>query len=191
MQAWFVKTFGFLWETFKIVLISLLIVVPIRYFVIQPFYVQGASMEPNFTDGEYLVIDELSYRFREPHRGEVVVFRFPENPQQFYIKRLVGLPGEGVSIHEDKIVIVNRENPNGFVLDESLYLSDFSFTSGELTIQLGSDEYFVLGDNRSASSDSRSWGSVQRHLIVGRVWVRAYPFSKFTIFNNAAIIAPR
>jgi signal peptidase I len=191
MLKWFAKAVAFLWETFKVVLISLLIVIPIRYFVIQPFCVQGASMEPNFEDGEYLVIDELSYRFRAPGRLEVVVFRFPENPKQFYIKRLIGLPGETVEVRENKVIIINQENPNGFVLDESAYLIDVNRTTGELSVKLGEDEYFVLGDNRSASSDSRSWGAVKRHLIVGRVWVRAYPFNKFTVFNTASVMAPR
>jgi signal peptidase I len=177
------KIVTFLWETFKIVIISLLIVIPIRYFVIQPFYVQGASMEPSFEDGEYLVIDELSYYFRTPERFEVIVFRSPPNPEQFYIKRIIGLSGETVEIRDGKVIISNGENPNGFILDESFYLETDSRTYGDVILTLGEDEYFVLGDNRNASSDSRSWGPLKEDFIVGRTWLRAYPFDKITFFS--------
>jgi len=178
------KILSFLWESLKIVLISLLIVIPIRYFVIQPFYVQGASMEPNFEDGEYLVIDEISYRFREPQRFEVIVFRFPGNPKQFYIKRIIGLPDETVEIRNGTVIIYNDENPNGFILDEKIYLEGDQKTSGELMTKLEMEEYFVLGDNRGASSDSRSWGALKEDFIVGRTWLRAYPLDKITVFST-------
>jgi signal peptidase I len=86
-----------IWEFLKIVIVSLLIILPIRYFIIQPFYVKGASMEPNFHDREYLIIDEISYRFNEPQRGQVIVFRYPNNPQEYFIKRVIGLPGDTYS----------------------------------------------------------------------------------------------
>lgn len=105
-------------ELLEVALISLAIILPIRYFLIQPFYVKGASMEPNFIDHEYLVIDELSYRFREPQRGEIVVFRYPDDPSQYFIKRVIGLPKETVKIENGVITIMSPENSNGFVLDE-------------------------------------------------------------------------
>src|SRR3989344_1293745 len=86
----------FFWEIFKVVVISLVIIIPIRYFLIKPFYVKGASMEPNFHDYEYLIIDEISYRFNQPARGEVVVFKYPFDQSQFFIKRIIGMPGETV-----------------------------------------------------------------------------------------------
>src|SRR5680860_453257 len=92
------KFFIFVWEIIKVVSISLAIILPIRYFLIQPFYVKGASMEPNFHDREYLIVDEISYRFREPARGDVIVFRYPENPEEYFIKRIIGLPGESLEI---------------------------------------------------------------------------------------------
>src|SRR5262249_39462486 len=150
--------------------ISLVIIIPVRWLLIQPFYVQGASMEPNFFDHEYLIIDELSYRFREPQRGEVVVFHYPNDTKQFFIKRVIGLPGETVEIAEGKVKIYNTEHPNGIVIDETTYL-DQDFTAASQTVTLKAGEYYVLGDNRSSSLDSRFFGAVNRKYVVGRVWV--------------------
>lgn len=174
---------GFFWELIKVVLLAIVIIVPIRYFLVQPFFVRGASMEPTFEDGEYLVIDELSYRFRGPQRGEVVVFRFPPQPSQFFIKRLIGLPGETVHVEGGKVIIYNERHPVGVILDESAYLSADVRTDGQVHLTLGPSDYFVLGDNRAASSDSRSWGALPRHDIIGRVWVRAYPVTEWKLFS--------
>jgi signal peptidase I len=184
---------GIIWEIVKMVFWVVVIIVPIRVFLIQPFFVQGASMEPNFEDKEYLIVNELGYKtttidklftvkpFKELHRGDVVVFRYPKNPSVFYIKRIVGLPGERVQISDDVVKIYNSENPNGFVLDESSYLSPSVTTSGEANVTLG-DEYFVMGDNREYSSDSRSWGPVPEKDVMGKVVLRAWPFSKAKIY---------
>ena len=162
----------FIWETIKIVVVSLLIILPIRYFIIQPFFVRGDSMNPSFSDKDYLIVDELSYRFNKPGRGEVVVFRFPQDPSQYYIKRIVGLPEETVEVAGGRVLISNRDNPAGFELKES-YLNEA--TPGEIKVKLDDNEYFVLGDNRDASSDSRRWGPLAKHLIVGRAWLRIWP----------------
>jgi signal peptidase I len=173
-------------EFFKVVLISLLIILPIRYFIIQPFYVKGASMEPNFHDHEYLIIDEISYRFNEPERGDIVVFRYPLNPKEYFIKRVIALPGESVAVIDGDIVIYNDEYPSGFVLDESIYLGEGirTYSNDEEPRQLESDEYFVMGDNRHASKDSRTFGPVNESFIVGKVFLRAWPFDDFTSFNK-------
>ena len=165
------------WEIFKILVVSLAFIIPIRYFLIQPFFVQGASMEPNYQDGEYLIIDEVSYRLGEPLRGEVVVFKYPQNPSEFFIKRIIGLPGETIKIDDIKIIIENKANPEGFVLDESSYLKNVP-PMGQETTTLKENEFFVLGDNRAASFDSRRWGPLPRNNIVGRVWVKAWPISQ-------------
>lgn len=167
------KLFLFFWEIAKIVIIALLIVVPIRYFIFQPFFVRGQSMEPNFYNGDYLIIDEISYRFGEPQRGEVVVFKYPDNPSQRYIKRIVGLPGERIEIEAGQVLIY--QNGTNQVLDESGYLPEFLQTLGNIEISLDQDEYFVLGDNRPFSSDSRKWGSLPEENIIGRVIIRAWP----------------
>ncbi len=176
----FRKIASFFWETFKLVVISLVIIVPIRYFVMQPFFVLGASMEPTFENGDYLIIDEISYILGEPERGDVVVFRYPHNPKQYYIKRIVGLPGEVVMIHDKGVTVKNKEFPEGFPLKEE-YLPGAD-TYGNMSLALGGNEYFVLGDNREASSDSRRWGALKKEYIVGKVWVRAFPFDKVTVF---------
>ena len=165
----------FIWEVSKIVIIALLIVVPIRYFVFQPFFVRGQSMEPNFHNGDYLIIDELSYQFRAPERGEVVVFKYPQNPSQRYIKRIVGLPGETIQIQNGKILI--SQNGEFQVLDETGYLSDFLQTLGDIKVSLDKNDYFVLGDNRPVSADSRRWGLLPEENIIGRVFLRAWPVS--------------
>jgi len=181
------KIFGalgrFFWELIKVFLLAMAIIVPIRYFLVQPFFVRGASMEPNFLDGEYLVVDELSYRLREPRRGEVIVFQFPNNPSQFFIKRIVGLPGERVEIEGGRVVIVNDRYPTGVVLDEAQYLPTGVRTGGITSVTLGEDEYFVLGDNRVASSDSRSWGLLDEGAIIGRAWIRAFPVDRFGVLE--------
>ena len=176
----FGKITAFLWETGKLAVISLVIILPIRYYVIQPFFVLGASMEPNFENGDYLIIDEISYRFNQPQRGDVIVFKYPNNPRQYYIKRIIGLPGEIITISDEKIVIKNKANPDGFALEED-YLSGVE-TNGNISATLGFDEYYVLGDNRGASSDSRMWGALKEEFVVGRALLRAYPFDKAGVF---------
>jgi signal peptidase I len=123
-----------LWETAKIIIISLAIIIPVRYFLIPPFFVRGASMEPNFHDGEYLIIDELSYRLGEPERGDVIIFKYPKNPSQYYIKRIIGLPTETVEIKDGQIIVYNSQNPHGEVLDESSY--EIQKTPVDLSITL-------------------------------------------------------
>jgi signal peptidase I len=152
--------------------------------VIQPFFVKGSSMYPNFHDGDYLIVDELSYELGKPQRGDVVIFRYPNNPSEFFIKRVIGLPGETVEIRNNQVKVYNANNQGGVTLNESYYLSGTVPTSGEVFQKLGADEYYVLGDNRPASSDSRSWGVLERRFIIGRAWVRAWPFESFKIFEK-------
>lgn len=179
------KFFIFVWEIVKVVSISLAIILPVRYYLIQPFYVKGASMEPNFYDHEYLIVDEISYRFKAPERGEVIVFRYPRNPQEYFIKRIIGLPNESVQIRDGQVVVYNDENPEGKVLEED-YLSDNlnTYNNNEHKVELNADEYFVLGDNRSASKDSRSFGAVNKSFITGKILFRGWPLDNITVFNK-------
>jgi signal peptidase I len=176
------KILSFFWDIGKMVLLAFVLVVALRLFVFQPFLVRGASMEPNFHDWDYLIVDEISYRFREPERGEVVVFKYPNDPSQRYIKRLIGLPGETVEVQNGNVFIFQGEEL--FRLDESDYL--VNTTPGSAHIELGPDEYFVLGDNRIASSDSRSWGALPEDLIIGRALVRVFPFNAFAEVEQPA-----
>lgn len=173
---------AFFWELLKAFILAMVIIVPIRYFIVQPFFVRGSSMEPNFHDGEYLVIDQLSYRFREPRRGEVVVFRYPQDHSQFFIKRVVGLPGEDVRVSDGRVFITSNTYSAGVEIDEAEYLAPGVRTGGQIDIHLGEGEYFILGDNRPASSDSRSWGTVHANEFVGRAWLRLWPLDRILLF---------
>lgn len=175
--------FYFVLEIIQIVVLAAIIVLPIRYFIFQPFIVKGQSMEPNFEDGDYLIIDELSYKFREPKRGEVVVFKNPRNPPQRFIKRIIGLPGETVEIKDGQVTIFNEKGSQ--VLDESEYLS-FGQTLGNVRVSLKEREYFVLGDHRISSSDSRQWGALPKENIVGRVYLRLWPLTALTKVETPA-----
>lgn len=172
------EVLAIVWETIKVVVLSLAIILPIRYYLVQPFFVKGASMEPAFEDSDYLLINEISYRFSEPARGDVIVFRNPEDRRQFFIKRIIGLPNETIEIKDNKVIIYNEEKLDGFILSES-YLKLDQETLGNMLLRLGVNEYFVLGDNRLQSSDSRRWGPVDKTLITGKTFLRAWPFSRF------------
>ena len=181
----FKKYFEYIFELIKVVLISLIIIIPIRYFLIQPFYVKGASMEPNFFDHEYLIIDEISYRFNEPTRGDIIVFRYPKNPQEYFIKRVVGLPGEKVQIRDGRVYIFNQDGESGYLLNEDYLTSETkTYSLSEDVIALGEDQYYVLGDNRTSSKDSRSFGAVDRSFLVGRVMLRGWPIERIGVFKN-------
>ena len=177
--------FSFVLELVKIVVISLVIIIPVRYFLIQPFYVRGASMEPNFHDHEYLIIDEITYRFSDAKRGDIIVFRYPNNPREYFIKRLIGLPGEQVQIKNGQVNIYNDEFSSGFILEEP-YLEEGVKTYGlsESKVTLGDNEYFVLGDNRNSSKDSRSFGPVNETFLTGKVLFRGWPFDKIQLFSE-------
>lgn len=163
-------------ELLQVVVVALAIIIPVRYFFIKPFYVKGASMEPTFQDREYLVIDEISYRFNDPLRGDVVVFKYPRDPKQFFIKRIIGLPGETIQITGGQVLV------NGEVLIEP-YLDSGTETKNDRIETLQAEEYFVLGDNRSFSLDSRTFGPLTKEFIVGKTWIRGWPFNKFTVFD--------
>ncbi len=167
------KTNSFLIEALKTVILAALIVAPIRVFIFQPFLVRGASMEPNYYQGDYLIVDQLTYRFREPERGEVVVFDSPQGIGRRYIKRIIGLPGENL-ILEDGIIKIT-EGDTEKILDEFSYLDEE--TEGSFEFSLEKDDYFLLGDNRANSMDSRAWGAVQKEDIIGKVRFQFSPFS--------------
>ncbi len=174
---------NFIIETLKFSLIAILIVLPFRIFIAQPFLVSGASMSPNFETGHYLIVDQLSYNFKNPQRGEVVVFKYPNDTKKFFIKRIIGLPNETVKIEGSKIFIKNEENPNGIELKEN-YVENLGQNNTEITLK--DDEYFVMGDNRPASSDSRVWGPLSEKLIVGRAFLRLFPFNEISVFPESS-----
>jgi len=177
----------FFWEVIKIVILALLIVIPIRYFVFQPFVIKGSSMEPNFHQGDYLIVDEISYRFSEPKRGDVIVFRYPRDTSQRFIKRVIGLPGETVEMEQGKINII--KGVENRILDESEYGLKESYTDN-FALSLKESEYFVLGDNRAASFDSRKWGALSEDYIIGKVILKTwFPSITSNISNPLSILS--
>ena len=166
-------------EIIRFVVLALLIVLPIRWFIAQPFIVSGASMESTFYNNEYLIVDQLSYRFDDPKRGDVVIFRYPRDPSTFFIKRVIGLPGETISIEDRVVIIENDAYPEGIAIDEPYVAAMEEETN--LTLTLGDDEYFVMGDNRDQSSDSRKWGSLNEDDIIGRALLRLFPLTRADI----------
>ncbi len=175
------KRENFFTELLKFALIAIVIVLPIRLFVAQPFIVSGASMVPTFYNGQYLIVDELSYRFEDPKRGEVIIFRYPKDPSQFFIKRIIGLPGETV-ILSNGTVSVQKTDGSTLLLDEQYVTKQGSATQ---TYEVPADNYFVMGDNRPESSDSRTWGFVPKENIVGRAFLRLLPIQKMTLFPGS------
>lgn len=167
-----------LWEIIKFALLALVIVIPIRTFIAQPFIVSGNSMVPTFENNEYLIVDEISYRIHEPERGDVIIFRYPKDPSKFFIKRIIGLPGETLTINGQKITVKNESHPEGFVVEEPYVKNQ---ATNELTVTLPEGQYFVMGDNRSASSDSRVWGNVPEKNIIGRAFLRVLPIAEASV----------
>ncbi len=173
---------SFLKDIVRFAVVTLAIVVPIRVFIAEPFIVNGASMDPTFATGEYLIVDQISYRFDEPKRNEVIIFRYPLDKSKYFIKRVIGLPGETVELQNGKVTIKNGDDPDGFTLDDS-YVTYPKSDEGTFTVTQG--HYFVMGDNRAGSSDSRVWGMLPRENIVGRAFVRLLPVTRVSIFPGA------
>lgn len=181
-----------LWSTIvdviETVVVAAAIFVVVYLFLLQPHQVKGASMEPNFHDGEYILTDKISYRFSEPKRGDVIVFKAPTNPDVDFIKRIIALPGERLEVINNKITIFNDENTNGFTLSEPYEvmtpIAGGSHIREGKIVEVPKNSYFVFGDNRTHSFDSREWGSLQKKDIVGKAWVRYWPLSKLSVIKR-------
>lgn len=176
------KVAMFFLELVKVAVLAGITIGFVRYFIFKPFYVEGQSMDPTFLEKEYLIIDEVTYRFKEPERGEVIVFKAPVTHNDYYLKRIIGLPGERVRIEDNKVIIYNNDNSQGVVIAEDYIAQDD--TPGITTVTLEPDEYFVMGDNRNASFDSRRFGPIKRTDIVGRTWLRGWPLNRITLFDS-------
>ncbi len=172
-----------IWDLLRFILIAIAIVLPIRILVAQPFIVSGSSMFPTFKDNQYLIVDQISYRFENPERGDVVIFRFPLDESKFFIKRIIGLPNETVTI-ENGVVIITDINGQMTQLNEP-YLELDKESHDNFSATLKNDEYFVMGDNRIASSDSRSWGLLPRKNVVGKAFLRLLPATEAAINPGA------
>ena len=166
-------------DLFTLALLIVVVVIPIRVFVISPFVVDGASMHPTFENLDYLIVDELLYDFSAPARGDVIVFRYPGNPSIFYIKRIIGLPGETVSINRGAVTITTVSGDKTTLAEPYIVNEDATYSK---SVSLNSGEYFVMGDNRPNSSDSRVWGPLPKKDIIGRVDLRLLPLGKIGFF---------
>jgi signal peptidase I len=164
------------WETIKFIILAALIVIPIRLFVFQPFIVSGESMYPTYHNADYLIVDELSYRFHNPKRGDVIVFRYPNDPSRFFIKRIIGLPGDILLFKNRAVYLKTDAHPDGEIINEP-YLKQITVPGEQAEITVNPDHYFVMGDNRGASSDSRMWGQLPRKNIIGVSGLRLLPIS--------------
>ncbi|OGY24310.1 MAG: signal peptidase I [Candidatus Woykebacteria bacterium RBG_13_40_15] len=175
-------------DIIETVVVAAAIFVVLYIFLIQPHEVKGASMEPNFYDGQYILTDKITYRFNKPQRGDVIVFKSPTNPDVDFIKRIIGLPGEKVEIRNDHIVIYNSEHPNGFTLTEPYQITEpisgGSYLRDGKKVEVPADSYVVLGDNRTHSYDSREWGPITRKSIIGKAWLRYWPPNKISIIKG-------
>lgn len=185
-------------ELLKVLVFAAIIIIPVKTFFFQPFFVEGASMEPSFSGGDYLIVNEFGYKttdvrlgdnldfsvkpFRELSRFDAVVFKYPRNPSQYFIKRIIGLPGETIQIKNSQITIYNAEHPTGFLLDDKMFLSPRTVTAETIMTELKPDEYFVMGDNRPNSYDSRAIGPIPEDKIIGRVSVRVWPFTGASVY---------
>ncbi len=187
----FIRSVGtFLLDTVEIITTAFAIFVVLFLFVVQIHEVNGDSMLPNFHNGQYVLTDKITYRFREPQRGEIVIFKAPPRPRDEYIKRLIGLPGEKIKIQNNQVIIYNTEHPEGFVLNE-YYLGEGTITQGKSTVapntvfSIPEGQYLVFGDNRENSSDSRQWGTVPKNMLVGRAIIRIWPPTALGIVKHA------
>lgn len=171
------KILSAIWDFVEVLVFSGAIFLVLYLLILQPHKIKGSSMEPSFYDKEYLLTDKVSYKLGEPKRGDVIVFKAPNTDDEEFIKRIIALPGETILIKDGKVYI------NGRLVDES-YIVKGTYTSGgamvkegfELTLPPG--KYFVMGDNRLYSSDSRTWGPITKDDITGRAWIIYWPFSK-------------
>lgn len=172
-----IKRLGaFFLDIFEVIVFAIGIFFFIYLLVMRPHKIDGESMMPNFTNGEYLLTERVSYYLRDPMRGDVVVFTPPVTNLDEYIKRVVALPGETVMVKDGRVYI------NGKVLDESyiagtVYTNGGSFLSEGASYKVPDGEFFVMGDNRNNSSDSRYWGPITKKVITGRAWVVYWPLN--------------
>ena len=177
------RILAFFIELAKTIAIVFILAFVIRYFFIQPFVIEGSSMEPNFHNRQLILIDKISYRFHDPKRGDVIVFESPQDPSVYYIKRVIGLPGQHVLI-KDGDVYVNGKKLSEPYLTKGQKTSIEGYESNTIDEKIPNDEFFVMGDNRDQSSDSREWGLLKRSAIAGRFMVVLYPRNSWYSYTN-------
>lgn len=182
-MVFFKKVGGFLLDIVETFVIALAIFVLMYLFLFQPHQVKGNSMYPNFHDEEYLLTDKITYRLSEPKRGDVIVFKAPRQEEYDYIKRIAGVPGDTIKVEGCQIFVNNQPLEEDYLAEGTCTNSGRFWQSGQ-NITLAEGEYFVVGDNRPYSSDSRDWGAVPEENIVGKAWVRYWPVDRVGIIKG-------
>src|SRR3989344_9057277 len=175
--------FVFLADIVETIIISVAIFFIVYIFLIQPHRVQGDSMLPNFINGELILTDKISYRFKEPKRAEVIVFRAPTDPNRDFIKRIIGLPGETLMVEKGKVYINGEELKQSFLPNE-VYTNPGRFLPEGKEVKLDAGQYVAMGDNRNHSSDSREWGTITKSDIIGRAWLIYWPLERFSLIGS-------
>lgn len=183
MQDLLRRAVSIFFDLIESIVVALSIFVVIYLFLVQPHQVKGASMDPTFHDGQYILTDKVSYRLHQPERGDVVVFKAPMNPDFDYIKRVIGLPGDKIIIQEGQVVVNGQPLEDTYIESDTVLLPGQYMREGE-EVTVGTDEFFVLGDNRSHSADSRQWGMVPKKDIVGRVFFRYWPVNRLGLISK-------
>ena len=169
---------SFLVEVFKFALIIIFVIIPFRIFVAQPYIVSGESMSPTFADGDYLIVDQLTYRLRDPHRGDVIILHPPHTEGTYFTKRVIGLPGETVSINQGNVTIIKADGTKEPLNETYIKLPKYETAN----FSVPQDSYFVMGDNRAGSYDSRAWGVLERDKVAGRPFLRLFPLKSLDIW---------
>lgn len=178
--------FGVFWEFIEAIVFALAIFLVVYLFLFQPNQVKGHSMDPTFHDGEYILTDKISFRMGLPKRGDVVVFKSPKNADIDYIKRIIGLPAERVKISGGRVFVNGSILSESEYLDPSIYTGPESFLAENREIVVPQGQYFVMGDNRPHSSDSRDFGTVAPSEFIGKVFFRYWPMDHFGQVGGAA-----
>ncbi len=170
---------AFIWDLVKILVVALAIIIPFRTFVAEPFVVSGSSMVPNFHYKDYLIIDRISYQFHQPKRGDVIVLKYPKDTFQYYIKIISGCPVDQISCQQGKVDVLTKGTQQLEVLKEDYLPSNAPTTNCKHLTTMGSEEYFVLGDNRNNANDSHTGWTVPRQDIIGKAWLSVWPPGKW------------
>lgn len=174
---------NFFLDFLETIVVALSIFVVVYLFIVQPHEVKGSSMEPNFHNNDYILTDKISLKLHEPNRGDVVIFKAPKNPEVDYIKRVIGLPGEKVKIQNGEVFINDKKLNEPYLVDKT-NLFPGSFVQEGISIPVPEGKYFVMGDNRSHSSDSREFGPIVNNLIIGKAIFRYWPMNKLGLIKS-------
>jgi len=178
------QLWAFFLDFLETIVVSLAIFALVYLFLFQPHQVEGRSMEPSFQNGEYILTDKISYRFREPARGDVVVFHSPQDERVDFIKRVIGVPNDQIKVEKGYVYLNDQQLSEGYINDPG-QVANGRFLREGVEVEVPANSYLVMGDNRLHSSDSREWGFVTKQEIVGRAFFRYWPLPVFGVLPTS------